>query len=52
MRASDCRSKAPRAQFDLKVRDRAGHSCIKHGIDLTKDTSFDIGDADLAACRK
>ncbi|MBV9250451.1 MAG: hypothetical protein JO227_14545 [Acetobacteraceae bacterium] len=37
-------------QFDLKVVDRKGRSCIKHGIDLTKDTSFDLRDEDLKAC--
>jgi hypothetical protein len=26
-------------------------ACVKHGVDLTRDTSFDIRDDDLAACR-
>lgn len=41
---------AMRGRFDLKVVDQAGHACIKHGLDLTKDTTFDIRDEDLAAC--
>jgi hypothetical protein len=41
---------ASRGRFDLKVVDQAGHACVKHGLDLTKDTTFDIRDEDLAAC--
>ena len=43
---------ASRDVFDLKVVDRAGHVCIKHGIDLTNDTTFDIRDADLNGCKQ
>ncbi|MDR3529523.1 MAG: hypothetical protein P4L90_03040 [Rhodopila sp.] len=41
-----------RGRFDLKVVDQAGHACVKHGLDLTKDTTFDIRDDDLATCRR
>lgn len=37
--------------FDVKLQDRKGHVCVKHGVDLARDTSFDIRDADLADCR-
>jgi hypothetical protein len=37
--------------FDVKLQDRKGHVCVKHGVDLARDTSFDVRDADLAACR-
>jgi hypothetical protein len=39
-----------RGRFDVKLQDRAGHICIKHGIDLTRDPTFDVRDADLADC--
>jgi hypothetical protein len=42
---------ASRGLFDLKLVDRAGRTCIKHGIDLRKDLTFDIRDQDLAACK-
>jgi hypothetical protein len=42
---------ASRGVFDLKVVDRTGRACIKHGIDLRKDLTFDIRDQDLAACK-
>jgi hypothetical protein len=41
-----------RGRFDLKVVDRAGRSCIKHGIDLTHDLTFDVRDGDLVDCGK
>jgi hypothetical protein len=37
-------------RFDVKLQDEKGHTCLKHGVDLTKETSFEIRDADLAAC--
>ena len=40
----------PRGRFDLKVVDKSGRTCIKHGIDTTRDTSFDIRDQDLRDC--
>ncbi len=39
-------------RFDLKVIDRSGRDCIKRGIDLTKDSSFDIRDEDLRRCKQ
>jgi hypothetical protein len=41
-----------RGVFDLKLIDQAGRVCIKHGLDLGKDTTFEIRDQDLADCRK
>jgi hypothetical protein len=41
-----------RGKFDLKVVDQSGRVCIKHGLDLTKDTTFDIRDQDVVDCRK
>ena len=40
-----------RGTFDLKVVDRSGRVCIKKGLDLTSDTTFDIRDEDLRDCR-
>jgi hypothetical protein len=37
--------------FDVKLRDRKGHTCVKRGVDLARDTTFDIRDEDLADCR-
>jgi hypothetical protein len=42
---------ASRGKFDLKVVDRSGRTCIKHGIDLSADTTFDIRDEDLRNCK-
>jgi hypothetical protein len=39
-----------RGQFDAKLVDQKGRTCIRHGIDLSKDTTFDIRDADLTDC--
>ncbi len=41
-----------RGRFDLKVVDRSGRACIKHGLDLTKDLTFDVRDEDLARCKR
>jgi hypothetical protein len=41
-----------RGKFDLKVVDQSGRVCIKHGLDLTKDTTFDVRDQDFADCKK
>jgi opacity protein-like surface antigen len=38
-------------RFDVKLQDSKGRVCIKRGVDLTKDTTFDIRDADLSGCR-
>ncbi len=40
-----------RGKFDVKVVDRSGHVCVKHGVDLTQDTTFDIRDEDLRNCK-
>jgi hypothetical protein len=42
---------ASRGHFDLKVVDRSGRICIKPGLDLTNDLTFDIRDQDLAGCK-
>jgi hypothetical protein len=41
-----------RGKYELKVVDRSGRTCIKHGIDLTSDTTFDIRDEDLRGCKR
>ncbi len=41
-----------RGRFDLKIVDRKGRVCVRHGVDLTKDTTFDIRDEDLATCER
>jgi hypothetical protein len=41
-----------RGKFDLKVVDRSGRTCVKHGLDLTKDLTFEIRDEDLARCKR
>jgi hypothetical protein len=38
-------------RFDVRLRDGKGRTCIKPGVDLTKETTFDIRDADLSGCR-
>jgi hypothetical protein len=43
---------ASRSRFDLKLVDQTGRTCLKKGVDLTQDTTFDIRDDDLAACRR
>ena len=39
-----------RGRFDAKLIDQKGRTCIRHDIDLSKDTTFDIRDADLVDC--
>ncbi len=41
---------ASRARYDLRLVDQKGHACIKRGIDLLHDTTFDVRDEDLASC--
>jgi hypothetical protein len=41
-----------RGKFDLKVVDRSGRTCVKHGLDLTRDLTFDVRDQDLFNCGK
>jgi hypothetical protein len=40
-----------RGRFDVRLVDRKGHSCVLPGVDLTRETSFEIRDGDLARCR-
>ena len=39
-----------RGVYDVKFIDQEGRVCIKSGVDLTRETSFDIRDTDLASC--
>lgn len=39
-----------RGRYDAKFTDEKGRTCVKRNIDLTHDLTFDIRDADLAAC--
>ena len=41
-----------RGRFDLKTIDRSGRVCVKQGLDLTRDLTFDIRDDDLVRCGK
>jgi hypothetical protein len=41
-----------RGRFDLKIVDRGGRVCIKRGVDLTRDLTFDVRDGDLVDCGK
>jgi hypothetical protein len=41
-----------RGRFDLKVVDRSGRACIKRGLDLTEDLTFEVRDEDLSSCKK
>lgn len=34
--------------FDVRAVATSGHACIKKGVDLTSETTFDIRDADMA----
>jgi hypothetical protein len=43
---------ASRARFDLKLVDQKAHVCIKHGIDLTHDATFEVRDEDLEGCQR
>jgi hypothetical protein len=40
-----------RARFDAKLIDQKGRVRIRRGIDLRKDTLFDVRDTDLTECR-
>ncbi len=37
-------------QFDVKLQTEKGRTCVKSNVDLTKETSFDIRDTDIAGC--
>lgn len=38
-------------RFDVKLQTEKGGTCVKSNVDLTKETSFDIRDTDIAGCR-
>lgn len=38
-------------RYDVRLVDTKGHTCLKPGVDLTHETSFEIKEADLASCR-
>ncbi len=40
-----------RGRFDVKLEGENGRTCIKRGVDLSGDTTFDIRDSDLTDCR-
>ena len=37
--------------FDVKLVDAKGRTCIKRGVDLTHEKTFDVRDADLEGCK-
>ncbi len=37
-------------RYDARLVDEKGRECRLSNVDLTKDTSFDVRDADLASC--
>jgi hypothetical protein len=39
-----------RGKFDLKLVDQKGRTCIRPGVDLTQDLTFEVRDADLTNC--
>jgi hypothetical protein len=41
-----------RGGFDAKLVDQKGRTCIVRGIDLAKDTTFDVRDTDLTDCHR
>jgi hypothetical protein len=36
--------------YDVKLVDEKGRTCIMHGVNLTKETSFEIRDGNLNDC--
>jgi hypothetical protein len=40
-----------RGRFDVKLQSVNGKVCIKRDVDLTKDTTFEFREAELAACK-
>lgn len=38
-------------RYDARLVDEKGQECRLSNVDLTKDTSFEVRDADLASCR-
>jgi len=39
-----------RGRFDVRVVDDKGRQCSMRGVDMTKDLTFAVRDADLASC--
>lgn len=39
-----------RGVFDVKLVDTKGRTCVRHGVDLSKDTTFEVRDSDLTDC--
>jgi hypothetical protein len=39
-----------RGKFDVRLVDQNGHTCIKPDVDLTKELTFEVHDADLTDC--
>lgn len=37
--------------YDVKLVDKAGRTCIMHGVNMTKETSFEIRDSSLTDCK-
>lgn len=37
--------------YDVRLVDTKGQTCLKSGVDLSHDSSFEIQDGDLKACR-
>jgi hypothetical protein len=40
-----------RGRYDARLTDAKGRTCLKRGIDLSHDLSFEIRDGDLADCK-
>jgi hypothetical protein len=38
-------------RYDVKVVNKKGRACVVKNVDLTKERSFEIRDADLSSCR-
>ena len=38
-------------RYDARLVDEKGRTCRLSNVDLTKDTSFEVRDTDLASCR-
>ena len=39
------------ARYDARLVDEKGHTCVKPGIDLARESTFVIRDEDLQGCR-
>lgn len=38
-------------RFDVKLQTGKGRSCVKHDVDLTRESTFEIRDGDIGGCR-